>query len=171
MPVDLEPIGIIKRAGGDTFVPRPRFRCMANRCATERTELHLQPPTTFVGAMLAAGELALCNLNVLLFKVRDHGERGPKPALAEPAVANHAECRLTAHAIANGTTRTMSFMHVNSLKPPRHPLHHDVRTSPAASLRKPLCKAFLPRLLKDSSFPKAWGLLDEDHPEAGDPTS
>ena len=112
MAFNPKPVGIIKRARGNASVPRPHFRCMANRCATKRTELHLQPPAAFIGPMLAACKLTLSDLHILLIEVGDHGEGATKPALAKPTVANHAHGRLRAHAIANSTACATTFMYV-----------------------------------------------------------
>jgi hypothetical protein len=113
VPFNPEPAWIIKRARGNRSESRPYFRGMGDRGAAKWTKLHLQPPAAFIGAMLALREPSLNDLHILFVKVGEDGEGATKPALAEPAMANHAYGGTPSHAIANGTACTTSFMHLS----------------------------------------------------------
>jgi len=60
--------------------------------------------------MLVLDDLSLNKLHVPFVKVGEKRKSAPEPALAEPAVADHADNRKPTHAVANGAADTASFV-------------------------------------------------------------
>lgn len=66
MPVNSEPVRGVERSTRDRPYAGPNFGGMEHGRSTFRAEVHSQPPTTFIGSMLAFGQLTLKQLDGIL---------------------------------------------------------------------------------------------------------
>jgi hypothetical protein len=74
-------------------------------------ELHSQPASGLVGAVLELTQLSLDNRHIALVEVRDGAERASHSLLTETTVTDLADFGITLNPVANRATNTSTFMH------------------------------------------------------------
>jgi hypothetical protein len=106
----LWPLGVIERCHCNSSKTRPYLRGMGDRCPALGAKLHPEPPAALVGAVLILRKHSLQNLHVALIEVGDRCERGAESPLAEPAMADLANLRVSLHPIPNGAANATTFV-------------------------------------------------------------
>jgi len=104
MPIDAEPILVVKRSGSNSPESGPDLGHVRDRRSAFWAKAHLQPAAALVRSVLALGQFALNNLDRVFRKRGQYREGACQPALAELAVTDRGHRRLAARAVANGAT-------------------------------------------------------------------
>jgi hypothetical protein len=112
MPADLHPVGIVESSARDAARSRSPFRSPGNRSAASRTELHAQPALAFAGAMLICRERSAREFNLLYLEEDRLGKSAPGTPLAERAVADRCQHRITDGSIANAAAHAATLVDI-----------------------------------------------------------
>jgi len=109
VPVDADPIRVVKRSAGDGSTTGLKFSRPSYGCATGLTELGLYPAAALVRAEFVGFERAAYEFDSVGFKINSNTKSASGSKLTELTMAGCGYSRVTFNPVPNRAAKTAAF--------------------------------------------------------------